>query len=210
MIIINRKNKRQDNLALRLTRKFTPIYATALVSILCVFVYVILIPFYFYLHEFGHFVFGSISWLISTGHLPAFQFHFVTIKSLFNIPVPQQTLINGTINQPLFYFGGSIMSILFFGAICCTYYYKSKNPQRWGAMMLWIIIILFELLGNTFCGTDNPSAQPLIACKENILHIVFIDYLFVWLMIGMLIVTWPLQQKVSSWILQQINKKAKH
>lgn len=147
------------------------------------FGYILLFCFSYYVHEFGHVLFGLID-NVFHGKLTIPKTHFISC-SIF--PVPQQTInINDSV---LFAFGGPIFSIIFFLGIAAFF---SKLFRRYSAFFYLIAFtfIIREILGNIIFGTDNLKHGTLISANtlpllsfvsENILilNVLFISIILI-------------------------------
>lgn len=117
---------------------------------------VILLCFSFYVHEFGHILFGFIDNIL---HL---KFALPRISNYVNctiLPVPQQTI---NISPSLmFALGGVAFAILFFLTVA---HYFSKKLKKY-TVFFYLVAFTFvirEIFGNIIFGTDNFIGKPLL------------------------------------------------
>ena len=83
---------------------------------------------------------------------------------ILEISAPQQTQSDNVHGSPLVYFGGPVLSIVFFIllGVCLNYALKCKSKAYW---LIFCGFILSEIYGNALCGTDNPTGNPFDICK---------------------------------------------
>lgn len=141
------------------------------IGIVIIFAYFSLVLFFlsFYIHELGHIIFGLLNNLmLGDGWSKIVVSHWISHPLVPFLKLPQQTMIlsgKGSLN---FIWGGIIFSILFWSWFSWGGYRQTKQ-KLWGLILL--VIILGEIFGNYFCGTDNLTGNPLPLCST--LHLNF-------------------------------------
>lgn len=153
------------------------------IIILAGYLFLSLFFIFYYVHEGGHILFGQLNNLIIEGKLSK-----IVISNWINCPLipflklPQQTRIlegNGSLN---FIFGGIFLSILISIFVAWMGYKQSKN-KFW--FLLPLPIIIHEIFGNYFCGTDNLQNSPLAICQELGLNIF--TKISIWIFVAILL-----------------------
>lgn len=135
-------------------------------GITIIFAYFSLFLFFlgYYIHEFGHILFGMGNRLLLGEKLSG-----IVISNWISHPltpflkIPQQTRIlngNGSVN---FILGGIILSILFWIFFSWVLYKGSKQKI---SLLIPLLIFIGEITGNYFCGTDNLTNNPLASCNN--------------------------------------------
>jgi len=157
--------------------------------LLIVFFWLFLIAFFglFYVHEFGHMLFGSTNTIITEGHLSKTAISvWIDHPLLPFVKLPQQTKVldgKGSVN---FIFGGIIFTILI-SLLIAFYGYRFSKDKLW--FLFPVPIMIHEIFGNYFCGTDNFTNNPLTICNSWNLGLFskYSVWLFVLLMLILLI-----------------------
>lgn len=153
--------------------------------IVFVILFMILLILYLFIHssihELGHIIFGFLNNLIRDGTITKFKINSVENPLFPFIKIPQQTQITNGKGSTSFIFGGMIFSVLIITIISLICYNLSKK-KHW--FLLIIPVLIQEVFGNYFCGTDNLTNNPLPLCKE--LNLITFTVLSVFLFVGIL------------------------
>jgi len=119
--------------------------------------------FTYYIHEFGHMVFGFFDGLFHGEVYKIVISNWIPHPHIPFIKLPQQTQIIDGKNSLNFIFGASILNSLIFSAVSLIGYRRTKNPF-W--FLIAFSIIGFEIFGNFLCGTDNLRNGPREFCQN--------------------------------------------
>jgi hypothetical protein len=136
----------------------------------------------FIIHEFGHILFGSVYSFFKFGYFPKIEIINWVDVPLLPFKLPQQVkMFEGT--PTILYVEGGILSVvLFWTAISFIVYYSISSKYRISIFIVPILFSINEVLGNFFCGTDNPLIQPTSFCQAHsgIIYLVlpWIPYLW--------------------------------
>src|SRR3989344_483813 len=128
------------------------IIATVISLFLSIFLFCML----YYIHEFGHILFGFIDNLL---HLKFILPRISVFMECSYFPVPQQT--KNISDSLIFAYGGFIFTLMFFYSFA---YYLSKAFKKY-KYYFYLIASTFlfrEFFGNFLFGTDNPIRNPLL------------------------------------------------
>lgn len=153
------------------TPRLTRILNQIVIAILSAYFFVIIFFLSFYVHEFGHVIFGVGDSLLLGKGLPEVSFtNWISHPLIPFWKLPQQTMIsNGSLN---FIWGGIMLSLIFWLWLSLVLYRNSKQKM---SFLIFFVILIGEIFGNYVCGTDNLTRNPLSACSS--LHLnVFIEY----------------------------------
>jgi len=162
----------------------------------------------FYIHEFGHIIFGILNDIISGQPIQNYTIsHWISpIPGLW---MPQQTrIIQGTasVNYVL---GGILLTIIFWIIIFLIFYNKSNSKTRFILLIVPIFIMIEQFIINFICGTDNPLGHPFEVCHQNIVISQFFQWSFVILIILFILIIFPsIQFKLNNWVNDQSKKRA--
>lgn len=147
---------------------------------------------YYYVHEAGHWIFGFIYNLIVYGIIAEFKITSWKDTAISFLKIPQQTsIIKG---NPSFFltFGGIFFGVFIVSIIAYMIYYRIKRKNKIFVVIIPIIFVIFEIVGNFLCGTDNylGNGNSLVSCSDNILGIIR-DYILVLLIIPAFYIIYP-------------------
>jgi len=125
---------------------------------------------YFFVHESGHIIFGSLGGVYVNGTLPNFEIgNWMQCPAMPYFMIPQQTRM--TSGQPTiaFVLGGIILTEIVAMGVAAYLYLVSK---QWKAIYLLIplFFLIHEIIGNFLCGTDNFDSKPLEICRESLVQ----------------------------------------
>ncbi|MFH8120240.1 MAG: hypothetical protein QXS37_05560 [Candidatus Aenigmatarchaeota archaeon] len=142
-----------------------------IISILITFIIgIFFICFTFYVHEFGHIIFGTLSNIIRhrTLSIP----YFSNWKKCLFFLIPQQTTID--LEATLLFAMGGIFSSIILILFIYFVYKKIDGPKIYFKLFL-ITFMLTEIISNFVCGTDNFLGRPFLNCANLIkFRILFI------------------------------------
>jgi hypothetical protein len=125
----------------------------------------------FYIHEYGHAIFGLIGDLVTFHILGQAQvdsyinwpFPFPGLNfTSFAVQVPTQTTISPYPGPWWVAFAG-VITVSLFSIIAGYYLYKSATGLE-KSLLIWVIItiIIAEILSNSVCGTDNIARAYIL------------------------------------------------
>lgn len=140
---------------------------------------------YYWIHEFGHMIFGFF-YNLALGKIASFH-----ITSWVDLPffglilkVPQQTTIINGVSSAFFVYGGIIFGLSVMYAVSFYLFKKVNNRGKIIIAFMQLVFILFEVVGNYLCGTDNYAHTMLIDCSyaqlipENMIFLLLIPTMF--------------------------------
>jgi hypothetical protein len=140
-------------------------------GVIILFGYFSLIIFFlsFYIHEAGHIIFGIFNnLLLGRGFPKIFISNWIDFPLIPFLKLPQQTIIGAGAGSLNFIFGGILFSFLFWTFFSLLLYKHSKQKL---CFLIPLVILIGEITGNYFCGTDNITHNPLPLC--NLLNLNF-------------------------------------
>lgn len=153
------------------------------------FFYVLFFTFY-YIHESGHIIFGFIGSTLN-GKVPNFKISsWIQNPQIPFIKFPQQTKIYFGFITSGFIFGGIIFALLVVFALSFILYKRNKKIE---SILLLVIFLIHELIGNFLCGTDNLRNNPHTICaKTNFFSLLiwFVPILFMFFMFRLFTHSW--------------------
>lgn len=132
----------------------------------------------FIIHEFGHILFGSVYSFFKFGSFPKIGIVNWIDVPLIPFKLPQQVkMFEGT--PTIFYVeGGILFVVLFWIVISSIIYYNINSKYRISIFIVPVLFFINEVLGNFFCGTDNPWTQPTSFCQA---HSTIINQILPWI-----------------------------
>jgi hypothetical protein len=143
----------------------------------------------FYIHEFGHILFGMFGNFITQGKISS-----ITNISFINLPIPFPNLIIFSIPVPIsvvitpdpdpFWIAlAGIISVSFVTSIVGYYLYKKANKKEKKLIIILVVfVIIYEIVSNFLCGTDNfshsyypmPYSSEIVMIFQYILPAMFL------------------------------------
>jgi len=123
----------------------------------------------YYLHEFGHILFGFIYNLRLDGTISKYNIsNWVTFQPFPFVNVPQQTQILSGKDSLFMAFGGMITVVCCMFMISYVIYRKYEIKNK----LIFLIPVFFAItgiIGNIVCGTDNIHKSPYPICDQFII-----------------------------------------
>ena len=136
-----------------------------LLSLICFTFSYLMLVLSFYLHEGGHIV-GNFfdSLVIKREWIVPHFYNWVEIPP-FGLKAPQSTYMEHM--SILSFFGGIFITSLL--AILLTYLYLkfSKKNYKKVSLLILLVFLFHEIIGNFLCGTDNFRLSPHKICNNS-------------------------------------------
>jgi hypothetical protein len=134
------------------------------------YIYNMFYYFTFWIHEYGHVLFGFIGNIIflDSSEIPKItgwgDYTFFNISNIIiTLPMPNQVTSSKNMLLP---FGGSIF--IFLISVCISYLIFRKTKDK-KSFLLILIFLFHEFFGNFLCGSDNTLGYESNICSTNIL-----------------------------------------
>jgi hypothetical protein len=146
---------------------------------------------YYFVHEGGHWLFGFI-YNLSQGAIAKFEITSwvsVPLFPLSYLKLPQQTTIVEGTSSLFFVYGGMLFGLVVVFLIFHAINNRLDGKRKIFSVLIPITFIIFELIGNFLCGTDNPLARPILSCENNAL-IWMVENIFFLLIIPIFAITY--------------------
>ena len=148
----------------------------------------------FYIHEFGHYLCGTISTLIlqKNGYLELTNFKPCPTLPLLLVPTTTRCYNCATVG--IFPFSGILTVVFIFTMIGLVFYYQFPTKYRLTYFFLPILLFIDEIILNCFCGTDNLTNQPLAVCTNPIISnmkVILTGYIFPFVVFALIPYIYP-------------------
>jgi len=130
----------------------------------------------FWIHEYGHLFFGEVVSIYQYGRISMWQFQYINFPfppdflSVFNIIIPVGTGMSPA--PSVFWLGitGILTVSLFYSFIGYKLFQKAEGTEKPLIGISTIMLLVYEIVSNLLCGTDNFSHQfypvPAFICDN--------------------------------------------